>query len=204
MDRGGYGSALPLLLASSSPQRRAILDQLGLPYRAVEPAYEELPLPVGAIDLVRTHAQGKARSVERGDGDGAVLGVDTAVVIDGDVLGKPVDAEHARAMLGRLAGRDHTVASGLTLRLGAFETTTHATTVVRFRALDGRAIERYVALGEWRGRAGGYAIQGRGAALVESVEGDYLNVVGLPVARLLSVLLEHFPADTVFSPAPRP
>ena len=204
MDRGGHRSALPLLLASSSPQRRAILDQLGLPYRAVEPAYEELPLPVSAIDLVRMHAEGKARSVEPAAGDGAVLGVDTAVVIDDDVLGKPVDAEHARAMLGRLAGRDHVVASGLTLRLGELEATEHATTVVRFRPLDPQALDAYVALGEWQGRAGGYAIQGRGAALVESVDGDYLNVVGLPAALLLRVLLENFPADTVFSPAPQP
>ncbi len=204
MDRGGHGSALPLLLASSSPQRRAILDQLGLPYRAVEPAYEELPLPLEAIELVRTHAQGKARSVERREGDGAILGVDTAVVIDGDVLGKPADADDALAMLGRLAGRDHVVASGLTLRLGELETTEHATTVVRFRPFDARALARYVALGEWRGRAGSYAIQGRGAALVDSIDGDYLNVVGLPAALLLRVLLEIFPADTVFSPAPQP
>jgi septum formation protein len=204
VDRGGHASALPLLLASSSPQRRAILDQLGLPYRVVSPAYDELPLPLEPIELVRTHARGKARSVERAEGDGAILGVDTAVVIDGEVLGKPVDAGHARAMLGRLAGREHVVASGLTLRLGELETTEHATTAVRFRPLDRRELDDYVALGEWRGRAGGYAIQGRGAALVESVDGDYLNVVGLPVALLVRVLLEIFPADTVFSSAPQP
>jgi septum formation protein len=197
-------SALPLVLASSSPQRRAILGQLGLPYRVVAPSYEELPLPVGPIELVETHARGKARSVERSAGDGAILGVDTAVVIDDDVLGKPVDAAHARAMLDRLAGREHVVASGLTLRLDGLETTDHATTVVRFRRLDPRTLDDYVALGEWRGRAGGYAIQGRGAALVESVAGDYANVVGLPVALLVRVLLDNFPADTVFSPAPQP
>jgi septum formation protein len=204
VDRGGHGSALPLLLASSSPQRRAILDQLGLPFRAVQPAYDERPLPLEAIELVETHARGKARSVERREGDGAILGVDTAVVIDGDVLGKPLDAGDARTMLGRLAGRDHVVASGLTLRLGELEVTEHATTVVRFRPLAPRELDGYVALGEWRGRAGGYAIQGRGAALVESIDGDYLNVVGLPAALLLRVLLQNFPADTVFSPAPQP
>jgi septum formation protein len=119
------------------------------------------------------------------------------------VLGKPVDTAHVRAMLGRLAGREHVVVSGLTLRHGEDEITGHASTVVRFRALAPDELEAYVQLGEWQGRAGGYAIQGRGAALVESVTGDYANVVGLPVALLVHMLLEHFPADTIFSPAPR-
>jgi septum formation protein len=202
--RAGNGSALPLLLASSSPQRRAILTQLDLPFRVVVPGYEELPLPLAPSELVETHARGKARSVEPTPADGAVLGVDTAVVCDRDVLGKPVDAAHAREMLGRLAGREHVVASGLCLRRGELEVTEHATTCVRFRALEPRELDAYVELGEWRGRAGGYAIQGRGAALVESVDGDYANVVGLPVALLVRMLLRYFPADTIFGPAPRP
>lgn len=193
---------MPLVLASRSPQRRAILTQLALPYRVVEPDYDERPLPLEAIELVETHARGKARSVEREPKDGAVLGVDTAVVIDGDVLGKPVDAGHAREMLDRLSGREHLVVSGLTLRDDEDEITAHASTAVRFRALAPSELEAYVQLGEWQGRAGGYAIQGRGAALVESVTGDYANVVGLPVALLVRVLLDNFPADTIFPPAP--
>jgi septum formation protein len=202
--RGSDHPALPLVLASSSPQRRAILTQLGLAFRVVEPSYEELPLPVSPSELVETHARGKARSVERRAGDGAILGVDTAVVIDDDTLGKPVDAEHARAMLGRLAGRDHVVCSGLTLRGEDLELTEHATTTVRFRPCAPDELDAYVRLGEWQGRAGGYAIQGRGAALVESVTGDYANVVGLPVALLIRLLRQHFPADRIFSPAPGP
>jgi septum formation protein len=197
-------SALPLLLASSSPQRRAILEQLGLPFRAVAPGYDEQPLPVPPLELVETHARGKARSVERAADDGAIVGVDTAVVIDGEALGKPADAAEARQMLARLDGREHVVSSGLTLRHDGFEVTEHAQTVVRFRALAAGEAEAYVALGEWQGRAGGYAIQGRGAALVEALEGDYLNVVGFPVALLMRLLLQHFPADTVFPPAPGP
>ena len=197
-------SALPLVLASRSPQRRAILTQLALPYRVVEPGYDERALPLAAIELVETHARGKARSVEREPDDGAVLGVDTAVVIDEDVLGKPVDSGHAREMLERLEGREHLVVSGLTLRHGDDEITGHASTVVRFRPLSAAELEAYLQLGEWEGRAGGYAIQGRGAALVESVTGDYANVVGLPVALLVRLLLQNFPADTIFSPAPRP
>jgi septum formation protein len=204
VERGREVSALPLVLASRSPQRRAILSQLALPYRVVEPDYEERALPLEPVELVQAHARGKARSVDREPNDGAVLGVDTAVVIDGDVLGKPVDTAHVREMLGRLSGREHVVVSGLTLRHGEDEITGHASTVVRFRELAQDELEAYVQLGEWEGRAGGYAIQGRGAALVESVTGDYSNVVGLPVALLVRVLLEHFPADTIFSPAPRP
>jgi septum formation protein len=195
-------SALPLLLASSSPQRRAILEQLGLPFRVVVPGYEELWLPLSPLELVEAHALGKARSVERAPGDGAILAVDTAVVIDGEALGKPADADEARRMLARLDGREHVVSSGLTLRHEGLEVTEHSQTVVRFRALAAGEIAAYVALGEWRGRAGGYAIQGRGAALVEELEGDYLNVVGLPVALLMRLLLQHFPGDTVFPPAP--
>jgi septum formation protein len=201
---GSQESAFPLLLASSSPQRRALLTQLGLPYRVEPPDYDEQPLPVAPSELVETHALGKARSVERGPADGAVVGVDTAVVIDGDVLGKPDDADHARQMLWRLAGRDHVVCSGLALLHDDLEVAQHESTIVRFRPCSSDEVDAYVRLGEWRGRAGGYAIQGKGAALVESVTGDYANVVGLPVALLVRVLRDNFPADTIFSPAPGP
>jgi septum formation protein len=195
---------MPLVLASRSPQRRAILTQLGLPYRVAEPDYYEHALPLSASELVEAHSLGKARSVMRAPGDGAILGVDTAVVVDDDVLGKPLDAVHARSMLDRLAGREHVVCSGLTLRTDEVEVTRHASTVVRFGARERDELDAYVELGEWQGRAGGYAIQGRGAALVESVSGDYANVVGLPVALLVGLLRQIFPADTIFLPAPRP
>jgi septum formation protein len=201
---GSQDSAFPLVLASSSPQRRMLLTQLGLPFRVVPPDYDEQPLPVAPSELVETHALGKARSVERGPADGAILGVDTAVVIDGTVLGKPSDAGHAREMLWRLAGREHVVCSGLALRHDDLEIAQHESTIVRFRACSSDEVDAYVRLGEWRGRAGGYAIQGKGAALAESVAGDYANVVGLPVALLVRLLRHHFPADTIFSPAPGP
>jgi septum formation protein len=107
-------------------------------------------------------------------------------------------------MLWRLAGREHVVCSGLTLRNDDIEVTEHATTAVRFRACSPDEVDAYVRLGEWQGRAGGYAIQGRGAGLVESITGDYANVVGLPVALLVRLLRDNFPADTIFSPAPGP
>jgi nucleoside triphosphate pyrophosphatase len=176
--------APPLILASTSPQRRAILTQLGIPFESVAPAYvEEGDDPV-------EHAAGKARSV---DGDvRPVLGVDTVVVCGDAVLGKPANATDAERMLELLAGRTHEVVSGLCLRTPAWEELGREVTRVSFRPLTPRDIARYLALGEWEGRAGAYAIQGAGASLVERIEGDYLNVVGLPAALLVRLLSERF------------
>jgi septum formation protein len=178
---------MTLVLASRSPQRRAILAQLGLDFRVVEPPYEEHPLPLPPHELAEQHSLGKARSVEAGAGE-TVLGVDTLVLVDGQVLGKPADAAEAARMLGLLAGRTHHVVSGLTLRDALGERTRHARTAVRFRSLDAAAIDDYVARGEWRGRAGAYAIQESGATLVASIDGCFYNVVGLPVALLIEML----------------
>jgi septum formation protein len=185
--------APPLLLASTSPQRRAILAQLGLPFDVVAPRYEEHDPPgASPIELVRDHARGKARSVAGEAGDRPVLGVDTAVVVGGVVYGKAADAGDAERMLEALSGRTHTVVSGLCLVTPAWEEVAHDETRVTFRPLTPRDLAVYVASGEWEGRAGGYAIQGLGAALVERIEGDYLNVVGLPGALLVRLLADHF------------
>jgi septum formation protein len=181
---------MTLVLASSSPQRRAILTQLGLEFRIVEPTYDELPLPLPPHELAERHSLGKARSVEAGAGE-TVLGVDTLVVIDGKVLGKPAHALEAAQMLASLSGRTHEVVSGLTLRGAGWEQTGHARTAVTFRTLDTSAIGEYVARGEWRGRAGAYAIQEAGAALVSNIEGCFFNVVGLPVSLLVEMLGER-------------
>ena len=116
-----------------------------------------------------------------------VLGVDTVVALGARNLGKAADAAQAREMLGALAGRRHLVVSGLCLIEGDHVRTAAAQTVVEFRALDAAAVDAYVATGEWRERAGAYAIQGRGAVLVQRIEGDYLNVVGLPVSALVDL-----------------
>jgi septum formation protein len=185
--------AAPLLLASTSPQRRAILEQLGIPFDVVAPRYEERDREdADPVDLVRGHALGKARSVAAGAGDRPVLAVDTAVVLEGRVYGKPADAGDAERMLEALAGRTHVVVSGLCLVTPGWEHVDHEETQVVFRPLAARDLASYVAAGEWRGRAGGYAIQGLGGALVERIEGDYLNVVGLPGALLVRLLAERF------------
>ncbi len=123
-----------------------------------------------------------------------VLGADTDVALDGDVLGKPADAGQARTFLERLSGRTHDVVGAIAIaRDGELTAEAVVVTPVRFRELDGGLIDWYVGTGEWRDRAGGYAIQGRGAALVAGVEGDYLNVVGLPLVRLLELCPELLP-----------
>ena len=143
------------------------------------------------MELVRAHARGKARSVGS-HGDCPVLGVDTAVVVHGRSFGKPGDATEAEGMLEQLSGRTHEVVSGLCLITTAWEELHYEMTTVTFRPLTARDLANYVSSGEWEGRAGGYAIQGLGAALVERIEGDYLNVVGLPGALLVRLLAERF------------
>ena len=185
--------APPLLLASRSPQRRAILEQLGIPFEAVVPQYEEGLTGAEPVAEVERHAQGKARSVAGVAGERPILGVDTEVVLGGRVYGKPADEGAAEAMLEALSGQTHEVVSGLCLLTASWEELHHAVTRVSFRDLTPRELGLYVVSGEWRDRAGGYAIQGLGAALVERIEGDYLNVVGLPAALLVNRLAERFP-----------
>jgi len=174
------------VLASRSPQRRAILRQLRIPFEVVEVDVDELA--VGEpVDVVRANALAKARAAALRHPEATVLGVDTVVVLDGDIFGKPVSAQAARSTLKRLAGRTHEVVSGLALLRPSNTQVVHEVTSVTFRALDDAAIQAYVKTGEWCGRAGGYAIQGQGAALVCRICGDYLNVVGLPVAKMLDL-----------------
>ncbi|MEA2381476.1 MAG: nucleoside triphosphate pyrophosphatase [Solirubrobacteraceae bacterium] len=180
------GPAPRLVLASRSPQRRAILESLGVPFE-VRPADvveedEGVPVAVAGENALRKAIAGRATAGE------VVLGVDTLVAVGSEIWGKPPDEEAARATLRHLSGRTHDVVSGVALvdEDGSVRATT-AVTKVTFRPLDEPAIEWYLRSGEWQERAGGYAIQGRGGALVERIEGDYLNVVGLPVGALLAL-----------------
>ena len=182
----GSPLAPPLILASRSPQRRALLEQLGIPFEVVEPDFEEID---GTSPLDR--AVGKARSVPCVD-ERPVLGVDTEVLLDGALLGKPANATEAEEMLERLGGRTHEVVAGLCLRTLGWEEQQTEVTRVTFRSLTPRDLAHYVASGEWEGRAGGYAIQGLGASLVERIDGDYSNIVGLPVTKLVGLLATRF------------
>jgi septum formation protein len=187
----GHGSG-GLVLGSTSPQRRAILEQLRIPFQVVRPTYiEDDALGVEPAELVRRHAEGKARSVHRAGH--VALGVDTTVVLDGRLYGKPAGRDDAARMLRELAGRTHAVVSGLCLLGDGWEELAAESTAVTFRPLGAEALELYLASSEWEGRAGGYAIQGLGGRLVERIEGDYLNVVGLPGALLVSLLERRAP-----------
>jgi len=202
-----------LILASRSPQRRAILDQLGIPFEVriaeidelgegpphevvVENAYRKAAAVAGGVGGAgRAGGAGLTRgggTTEHGRNalGELILGVDTIVTLGGRIYGKPADVEEARETLRALAGRRHAVLSGVCLIAGQRVRTAVSTTLVDVRPLEDALIEWYLATGEWSGRAGGYAIQGRGAALVRSIEGDYLNVVGLPVATLLELAPE--------------
>jgi septum formation protein len=165
-----------VILASRSPQRRAILEQLGIEF-TVEPA-DVVELTTGdpttvALENARRKAGGRP----------ATLGVDTLVALDDRIYGKPATEDEARQTLLALSDRTHAVVSGLVFQDDGITVTTEVT----FRDVE-PLVDWYLATGEWRDRAGGYAIQGRGAALVRGIRGDYLNVVGLPVAALLDLL----------------
>jgi septum formation protein len=187
-----------LVLASGSPQRRAILAALGLEFevRVSDVAEEDdgAPRVVAAENALRKAVAAAEAAPPDAAGE-LVLGCDTLVATGRDIWGKPPDEDAARATLRELSGRTHEVVSGLALVRAGDVRTAIEVTEVTFRALDDATIDWYVGCGEWAGRAGGYAIQGRGAALVRRIEGDYLNVVGLPLAALLdlepSLMVEH-------------
>jgi septum formation protein len=174
-----------LVLASASPQRRDILASLGVAF-AIRPTNVREDDEGPPRTVAQENALRKALACERDD-DEIVLAVDTLVATETEIWGKPPNAEAARETLARLAGRTHEVVSGFAFVRGGDVRAGHEITRVTFRPLDAATLDWYVASGEWEGRAGGYAIQGRGAALVRRLEGDYLNVVGLPVAALISL-----------------
>jgi septum formation protein len=183
-----------LVLASASPQRRAILERLGVPFTVRPSSAPEIAEGIPE-DVALENARRKAIAVCAEDSAEVVLGCDTVVVLDGKIYGKPADEGAARETLRTLSGATHEVLSGLVLLLGegecgGGERTALARTEVQFRTLDEPMLDWYMATGEWRGRAGGYAIQGAGAALVRGIAGDYENVVGLPLASLLDAYPE--------------
>jgi septum formation protein len=194
----GVTATPQLVLASASPRRRELLAGLGLVFEIDVPDVDETPLADEAPDaMVVRLARAKAAAVTdrraavttstAGDGAGAalVIAADTTVVLDGEVLAKPSDVGEAARFLGRLAGRTHLVHTGHALRWGEREATALRTTAVRFRSLTAGEIADYAATGEGLDKAGGYAIQGLGAALIDGIEGCYGAVVGLSLPALV-------------------
>lgn len=180
-----------LILASASPRRKALLETLGIPFEIqVSQAEERINEAWSPEEVARQLALLKAESVAGGLTDALVIGADTIVVLGGQILGKPGSKEEAKEMLQKLSNCRHEVITGLALVDTVNGTTNlcHETTSVWFRRLDDQEIDWYIATGEPMDKAGAYGIQGKGAVLVERIEGCYFNVVGLPLTRLYLLL----------------
>lgn len=178
-----------IVLASSSPRRQRLLEQVGLPHEVVDPG--EVETASGEPEKrALENAEVKARRVAERVGEGLVVGADTVVVVDDRILGKPRDASEARVMLRALSGRVHRVITGIAVvdAVSGRAEADAVETLVHMRPLSEEEIAAYVATGEPIGKAGGYAIQGVGALLVEEIQGCFYNVVGLPLSRLEELL----------------
>jgi septum formation protein len=192
---------MSLILASTSPRRRELLALLGISFDVKHPSFEERLVPGRtAVEQVQSFAQGKAQSVAEQEAEAIVLGSDTVIELDHDGIGKPSDLAEARGMLRRLAGRDHHVhtAVALVCSARAIDVVALSTAVVRMKPFDERVHKRYLATGESLGKAGAYSIQGEGGDLVDSIDGDFPTVVGLPlrlVAQLLTQAGVRVPVD---------
>jgi len=177
-----------IVLASQSPRRAELIGRLGLVFDTIpadlDESYRDGETPPEHAERL---ARDKALHVAASNPDALVVGSDTIVVVDGDVLGKPRDKAQAVEMLTRLAGREHEVCTGIAVVQGGRVESGLERVRVRFRALDRRACEEYVATGEPMDKAGAYGIQGFGSALVEGIEGDYFAVMGLPVVHMLKL-----------------
>ena len=187
-----------IILASQSPRRRELLERMGIRDFEVLPARgEELADPsLPPAELVEELSRRKCAEVAALRPGGLVIGADTVVSIDGQVLGKPRDRAEAERMLRALSGRQHTVYTGVTVLYNGTAETGSERTSVRFRPLTDGDITRYIATGEPMDKAGAYGIQGYGSVLVEGISGDYYNVMGLPVCRLAR-MLARFGVDSL-------
>lgn len=184
----------PLYLASGSPRRRELLTQIGVPFTVIGADIDETPLadesPVAYVERLARGKAAAGRALLVGQPTACVLGADTAVVLDGQILGKPLDQAHAQAMLMALSGREHEVLTAVALLDGERCQSRVVRSLVRFRAIDEQEAARYWASGEPRDKAGGYAIQGLAAVFVAGLNGSYSAVVGLPVCETAELLGE--------------
>lgn len=192
-----FSESMSIILASKSPRRQKLLDRMRVNFKTMtSDADETLPDDCTAEEAVRLLALRKARAVqERCDDEDIIIGADTVVALDGEILGKPDGESEAFAMLTMLAGGWHDVYTGLAVLCGDREETAVERTRVKFAPLDSAEIEAYLATDEPFDKAGAYGIQGVGGALIERIEGDYYNVVGLPLCRLRRMLKESFDVD---------
>lgn len=182
---------MEIVLASASPRRQELLRQVGLSFQVIPSGVDEqVSEPIGPGALVEFLAESKAADVAARVPGTLVIGADTIVVVDGQVLGKPRDRADAIGMLQKLSGRSHQVMTGVALIAGGRKLVSHEETTVHFMRLEQGQIERYVDSGEPMDKAGAYGIQGRASAMIDRIEGDYFTVVGLPLCRTVRMLAE--------------
>ena len=182
-------TAAPVVLASSSPRRRELLTLIGIPHVVMPADIDETPY---AGELPQAHAErlarGKACAIAERERHAIVIGADTIVVVDGDILGKPRDEQEAAAMLRRLSGRGHVVLTAVAVARGGVVESAVESVDVRFRELSDEEIARYIATREPMDKAGAYGIQGYGATIVDRIDGDYFAVMGLALGRMVRLL----------------
>lgn len=184
-------TAVRVVLASQSPRRRDLLTLIGIPHDVRPADIDESILPNEApVPHCERLARTKAATLAAREPDALVVGSDTIVVIDGDILGKPASPEEARAMVSRLAGRTHTVFTAVAVAYQGRTLSGVESVSVTFRPLDAEQVAAYVATGEPTDKAGAYGIQGYGATIVERIDGDYFAVMGLPLGRLVGLMRE--------------
>ena len=191
MDYPVISHSNPLVLASASPRRKALLRQVGLPFTAIPSRIDEKTVSGNPAEIARVLAYEKAFSVAHSGVAAWILGADTVVVVDHFLLGKPKDKADAHRMLTSLSGRAHRVITGISLLnpAGKQVCSQAVSTLVRMKHLEPMEIDAYLTSGESFGKAGGYAIQGIGAFMVTSITGSYSNVVGLPLCVVIEALL---------------
>jgi septum formation protein len=182
---------MDIVLASGSPRRRELLEMLGLEFSVVPAKGAEIaPEGAGPDETVAALSRAKAEEVAQAHPASLIIAADTIVWADGRILGKPKDTDDAKAMLGALSGRAHEVYTGVTLIYGGRILSAAECTKVFFRALTDDEIDRYIATGEPMDKAGAYGIQGRASLMIKRIEGDYFNVMGLPLCRFGQMLEE--------------
>ncbi len=179
--------SIPVVLASASPRRKQLLELLGLAFDVVATGVDETWRP-GEAPEVHSERLAREKAAAAARNGAAVIGADTNVVVDGEILGKPRDADEATVMLRRLSGRQHEVFTGVAVAYGRQLASGVERTLVRFRALDDETIAAYVATGEPMDKAGAYGIQGYGAVLVERIDGDYFTVMGLGLGLMVELV----------------
>ncbi len=180
---------MKLILASASPRRRELMEKIGLPFEVIVSACDEtLPADIPAEQAAEVLAVRKAAAVAKLHPDAVVIGADTTVLLDGAILGKPADTDDCKRMLHALSGRQHQVVTGVAVFWSGRSLSFSDLTQVRFYPLNDAEIDAYAASDEPYDKAGAYGIQGQGALLIEGIQGDYYNVMGLPVAKLVRVM----------------